>query len=226
MNGKNELAGIEGVKGIIFDCYNTLIDIKTDEDDPATYQAVSKWLIYQGVRIAPDELMREFKSAADADMKVRWERYPEINLERIFGRICKKHELWDINEDAAGIETARAFRAGSIRRIDVFHQNEGLLKALEGYPKGILSNGQRVFSELELKYFGLYDKFQFVIFSSDFGYKKPDPRIFLGAAKRLSLDPESILCIGDNFDNDIIPAAKLGMKALHIEEAWKLFKVQ
>jgi putative hydrolase of the HAD superfamily len=226
MNGQNELSGIEGVKGVIFDCYNTLIDIKTDEDDLATYQAVSKWLVYQGVRIAPEDLMKEFKSASDADMKVRWERYPEINLERIFGRICKRHELWDINENAAGVDTARAFRAASIRRLDVFRQNDGLLKALEAYPRAILSNGQRVFSELELRYFGLYDRFQFVIFSSDFGYKKPDPRIFLEAAKRLSLDPESILCIGDNFDNDIIPAAKLGMKALHIEEAWKLLKVQ
>jgi putative hydrolase of the HAD superfamily len=225
MNGKSELSGIEDVKGVIFDCYNTLIDIKTDEDDIATYQAVSKWLIYKGVRIAPEELMREFKAASDSYMKVRWERYPEIDLERIFGSICMKHKLWEIDENSAGIETARAFRAGSLRKLDPFPQNEGLLKALDAYPKGILSNGQRVFSELELKYLGLYDRFRFVIFSSDFGYKKPDPRIFLEAAKRLGLEPESILCIGDNFDNDIVPAAKLGMRALHIEEAWKLFKV-
>lgn len=81
------------------------------------------------------------------------------------------------------------------------------------------------FQRLELKYFGLYDKFKSVIFSSDFGYKKPDPRIFLEASKRLEFEPENILCIGDNFDSDIVPAAKLGMKALHIEEAWKLFNV-
>lgn len=225
MFGKCEMAGIEGVKGMIFDCYNTLIEIKTDEDDVATYQPVSKWLIYQGVKIMPDDLMKEYKNAIEAEMKTRWEKYPEVNVERIFGRICKQHKLWDINEDSVGAEAARAFRAGSIRKIEVFHQSERLLKELESYPKVILSNGQRVFSELELKYFGLYDKFQSVIFSSDFGYKKPDPRIFLEAAKKLSLEPENILCIGDNFDNDIVPAARLGMKALHIEEAWKLFNV-
>lgn len=225
MIGKCELAGIEGVKGVIFDCYNTLIEIKTDEDDIATYQPVSKWLIYQGVKIMPDDLMREYKNAIEAEMKSRWEKYPEVSVERIFGRICKQHKLWDINEDSVGAEAARAFRAGSIRKIDVFHNSERLLKELEDYPKVILSNGQRVFSELELKYFGLYDKFQSVVFSSDFGYKKPDPRIFIEAAKRLSLEPENILCIGDNFDNDIVPAARLGMKALHIEEAWKLFNV-
>lgn len=225
MIGKFELVGIEDVKGLIFDCYNTLIEIRTDEDDIATYQPVSKWLMYKGVRITPEDLMREYKSSIDAEMKARWEKYPEVRVEQVLGHICKQHELWSINEDEIGTETARAFRAGSIRKIDVLHQSERLLKELEDYPRVILSNGQRVFSELELKYFGLYDKFKTVIFSSDFGYKKPDPRIFLEAAKRLELEPENILCIGDNFDNDIIPAAKLGMKALHIEEAWKLFNV-
>lgn len=225
MIGKCEMVGIEGVKGIIFDCYNTLIEIKTDEDDIASYQPVSKWLMYKGVRIAPDDLMREYKSGIEAEMKARWEKYPEVRVEHVLGHICKQHELWNIDEEAVGVETARAFRAGSIRKIDAFHQSVRLLKELEEYPKVVLSNGQRVFSELELKYFGLYDKFKMVIFSSDFGYKKPDPRIFLEAAKSLEFEPENILCIGDNFDNDIVPASKLGMKALHIEEAWKIFNV-
>ncbi len=225
MDGKYELVDIESVKGIIFDCYNTLIEIRTEEDDIATYQPMSKWLMYKGVRITPEDLMKEYKSAIETEMKVRWEKYPEVRVEQVLGRICKEHELWDINEDAIGVEAACAFRAGSIRMIDVFHQSVRLLKELEDYPKVILSNGQRVFSELELKYFGLYDKFKSVIFSSDFGYKKPDPRIFLEASKRLEFEPENILCIGDNFDSDIVPAAKLGMKALHIEEAWKLFNV-
>ena len=90
----------------------------------------------------------------------------------------------------------------------------------------ILSNGQRVFSEFELRYFGIYDLFKVVIFSSDFGHKKPDPRIFIEATKRLNLEPEEILSIGDNLENDIVPSTKLGMKAMHIEEAWKLFNVR
>ncbi|MFB3765849.1 MAG: HAD family hydrolase [Methanotrichaceae archaeon] len=225
MIGKCEMVGIKDVKGIIFDCYNTLIKIRTDEDDIATYQPVSKWLMYKGVRITPEDLLKEYKSSIDAEMKARWEKYPEVRVEHILGHICKQHELWDINEEAVGIEAARAFRAWSIREIGAFQQSERLLKELEDYPKVILSNGQRVFSELELKYFGLFDKFKMVIFSSDFGYKKPDPRIFLEAAKMLGFEPENILCIGDNFENDIVPSAKLGMKALHIEEAWKLFSV-
>ena len=76
-----------------------------------------------------------------------------------------------------------------------------------------------------MRYFGLYDKFKNVIFSSDFGHKKPDPRIFLEATKQMGLEPEEVMSIGDNFDNDIVPSSRLGMKAMHIEEAWKYFGV-
>ena len=124
-----------------------------------------------------------------------------------------------------GLETARTFRAASLRHFQAFNQSVKLLTGLEGYPMGIVSNAKAVFSELELKYLDLRKHFQFVIFSSDFGHKKPDPRIILEGAKRLGLEPEEILSIGDNMEQDIAPSVKLGMKALHIEEAWKLFEV-
>jgi putative hydrolase of the HAD superfamily len=100
-----------------------------------------------------------------------------------------------------------------------------LLKELKEYPMGVVSNGQRVFSEIELRYLDLFDHFQSVIFSSDLGFKKPDPRIFLAGARALGLNENEVLYIGDNFENDIIPSVKLGMKSMHIEEAWRFFKV-
>jgi putative hydrolase of the HAD superfamily len=225
---KLEDLGIVGIKGLIFDLYNTLIDIRTDEESMSTYEPVSKWLIYQGVKISPEDLRTEYRLLVKRDMESRWEKYPEVKVEEIFAKICNNHALWGLDQASMGelgAETARAFRAGSLRRLQLFPQSSSLLGELEAYPKVVVSNGQRVFSEKEMRYFSLYDRFQSVIFSSDFGQKKPDPRIFLEAVRLLGLEPEEIMCIGDNFDNDIAPAARLGMRALHIEEAWKLFKV-
>lgn len=222
---KLEEKGIVGIKGLIFDLYNTLIDIKTDEDSINTYEPVSRWLIYKGVKISPDELMREYKRLVKEDLQSRWETHPEVRVEQVFEKICNKHAVWQMDQNRLGAEVSRAFRAGSLRKLQLFPQSLPLLRELEGYPRVIVSNGQRVFSELEMRYFGLYDQFGHVIFSSDFGHKKPDPRIFLEATKLLDLKPEEMMCIGDNFDNDIVPAAKLGMKAMHIEEAWKLFNL-
>jgi putative hydrolase of the HAD superfamily len=222
---KFEMLGITGVKGIIFDCYNTLIDIRTEEDNLSTYEFVAKWMIYKGVKIDPHELMSEYKRMVKEELERRWEKYPEVRVDVIFGKICKNHSIWAMDETILGMEAACAFRAGSLRRFQLFSQSFRLLKELEDYPMAIVSNGQRVFSEFELRYFDIYDLFKVVIFSSDFGHKKPDPRIFIEATKRLKLEPEEILSIGDNLENDIVPSTKLGMKAMHIEEAWKLFNV-
>ncbi len=217
--------GITGIKGIIFDCYKTIIDIETDEDSMRTWELLSKWLIYQGIKISPEELMDWYKREVKEYINTRWEAFPEVDVARVFQSICQSHALWEIDPEMLGKETARAFRAASLRRLQAFPQSVRLLKKLERYPKAIVSNGQRVFSEPEVRYFCFYELFNAVIFSSDFGHKKPDPRIFLEATRQLSLEPEEVLCIGDNFENDIVPATKLGMKAMHIEEAWRLFKV-
>jgi putative hydrolase of the HAD superfamily len=219
---KLEEKGILGIKGIIFDLYNTLIDIHTDEESINTYEAVSKWLIYQGVKISAEDLKNDYRRMAKEGMEAKWEKHPEIRVEDIFGRICKSHALRDIDEVRLGVETARAFRAGSLRRLQLFPQSLQLLQGLKSYPKVIVSNGQRSFSEQEMRYFGLYEQFTHVIFSSDFGHKKPDSRIFLEAAKLMGREPEEVMCIGDSFENDIAASSRLGMRAMHIEEAWRL----
>ena len=49
------------IKGIMFDCYKTLVDIKTDERSISTYEPVSRWLMYHGVNVGPEELMNEYR---------------------------------------------------------------------------------------------------------------------------------------------------------------------
>jgi putative hydrolase of the HAD superfamily len=215
----------KAIKGLIFDCYKTLIDIITDEESINTYEPISKWLIYQGVKITPDQLMWEYKRRVKEELESSLEKHPEVKVEEILSEICSKHALWRIDEAALGMETARTFRSASIRQLQAFPQSVMLLESLRDYPMAVVSNGQRVFSEPELKYLDLHRHFKAVIFSSDFGHKKPDPRLFMAAADQLRLQPEEILSIGDSFENDINPAMELGMKAMHIDEAWRFFKV-
>ncbi|MFO7966128.1 MAG: HAD family hydrolase [Archaeoglobaceae archaeon] len=219
---ESDREGLEEVKGIIFDCYQTLIDIETDEDDLYTNEVVSKWLRYQGVKIGPQELRKEYKNKAKKRMDASHEKYSEIKVEDVFAEICDEYSLWPIDEEKAAIDAARVFRSASIRRFDVFPQSVKLLEMSKDLSLCVVSNAQRVFSELELKYLSLYHYFDFVLFSSDYGFKKPDERLFLTALKRLKLEPGNILAIGDTEENDLIPPLELGMKTMHINEAWKL----
>ena len=217
--------GLYGVKGVIFDCYKTLIDIRTDEGDLRTYEPISKWLMYHGINISPQDLMNEYKWRCHEYLNNSGEWHRELKVEEIFRAICRHHASWPINDATVGIDAARLFRAASVRRLKPFPQSIRLLEKLKGYPLGIVSNGQRVFSEIELRQLGLYSYFNFVLFSSDLGYKKPDSRIFMAGAGHLGLLPHEILYIGDSWDKDIHPSRGIGMKAMHIEDAWRYFGV-
>ena len=210
------------VKGLIFDCYHTIVDIQTDESDFYTYDTVSKWMQYQGVRIDPDTLKSEYLARAKEKVESSPEQHAEIRIEEIFSGICSENSIWDIDEHKLGIETSRVFRSASLRRIGVFPQSRRLIEGSSHLKRCVLSNGQRIFSELELRFLGLYDLFDPIIFSSDVRYKKPNPKIYRLALDRMQLKPEEVLFIGDTPENDIIAPQEIGMQAIHIEEAWKL----
>lgn len=53
--------------------------------------------------------------------------------------------------------------------------------------------------------------------SEDIGISKPDPRFFENILKKLGVHAREAIMIGDRLDNDIIPAKKLGMKAILVK---------
>ena len=209
------------IKGMIFDCYGTLIDINTDEDDYYTYDAVSKWLKYKGVHIDPDPLRSEYNSKIKDKMEASSERYPEVRVEEIFAEICNENSIWENDTMSLGIETSMVFRSASLRRLRPFQESLEILERYKDTPMCLVSNGQRVFSEKELRFLGLYEFFDHLIFSSDVRYKKPDQRIFRIALERMELKPEEVLSFGDTLENDIIVPQEMGMKAMHIYDAWQ-----
>ncbi len=211
------------VEGVLFDCYGTLIDILTDEHDIRTYRCLSRWLLYQGVRITPRNLRAGYLQRVQEAADRTGERYPEVRVERVFAGICAEHSAWEIDAGQLGVEAARAFRAASLRRLGVIEESRRLLDLFGTRKLGVVSNGQRVFSEQELRVLNLYNRFDFVIFSSDCGYQKPDPRIYTAALGRMKLLPGNVLFIGDNHENDVTIPRRLGMQALHVEEAWRRY---
>ncbi len=213
------------VEGVLFDCYGTLIDILSDEHDIRTYRCLSRWLLYQGVRIAPERLRACYTGRVREAADRTGEPHPEVRVEEVFAGICAEHSIGEIDTVRLGAETARTFRAASIRRLGVIEASRRLLDRFCKQKTGAVSNGQRVFSEQEMRAFDLYDRLDFVIFSSDLGYQKPDPRIYAAALDRMKLPARNVLFIGDNPENDVDAPREIGMQALHIEEAWRRYGV-
>lgn len=216
--------GLDGISGILFDCAETLIDIRTDESNIRTYVPISRWLVHDGVKIAPDGLTRTYIRRCK-EIERRWVRHYELKVEEIFSKICNQQASRAIDDLTMRIEAARIFRSASMRWLQDFPKNIRMLQVLNDCPLDKVSNGQRLFCELELKALGLHNYFKFIIVSSDSGIKSRMQGFFVAGPQHLRLRSEEILNIGDSYQNDIYPSRDLGMKAMHINEAWRFFNV-
>lgn len=67
---------------------------------------------------------------------------------------------------------------------------------------------------------GIIKYFKFIIISSDFGFTKPHPSIFHEAAKRLEVNPNEILHVGDDWVCDVLGASNAGFKPVFLTQ-WK-----
>jgi putative hydrolase of the HAD superfamily len=88
--------------------------------------------------------------------------------------------------------------------------------AKSGLKLGIVSNTflNRCCLEEHLRRSGILDFFTVRVYSYEFGFRKPDARIFRAAAERIGEAVENILFVGDHIKKDIKAAARIGMQAV------------
>jgi HAD superfamily hydrolase (TIGR01549 family) len=93
-----------------------------------------------------------------------------------------------------------------------------VLKQLKDrYHLGVIAN-QSLGTEQRLCAFGIRDYFDVIVSSAEAGVSKPDPEIFKMALKYAKCAPEEAYMVGDRLDNDIEPAANIGMKTIWVRQ--------
>ncbi len=100
-----------------------------------------------------------------------------------------------------------------------------LIRALsKKYAIAMLSNTNGIHYSYWLKVLGKdVNLFKELILSFQVGLRKPDPKFFLEAAKRLGVRPQQCVYI-DDFGNYAVAARKLGMAGIHFKSAGQLEK--
>jgi len=98
---------------------------------------------------------------------------------------------------------------------------DGAIEALEilrrsGSRMVMLTNGQSSFQRAKIERFRLARFFDEIFVESEIGFGKPDPRAHRAALAALGADPPQAWMIGDNLEQDIRPAKKLGMRTAWI----------
>jgi putative hydrolase of the HAD superfamily len=86
----------------------------------------------------------------------------------------------------------------------------------QGLRLGVISNWDPRLPDL-LEHLGLARYFDAIVYSSEVGVEKPDPRIFLNAVMRLEADPAAVLHVGDGRLEDAEGAMAAGLHALLLD---------
>ena len=82
-----------------------------------------------------------------------------------------------------------------------------------GYLIGLISNTHRCLNSFQ-DYFGLGPYISAAISSSEHGYLKPHPSIFLAALDLIGVSPPQGIMVGDSVAHDVAGAQKVGMNAV------------
>ena len=207
----------------IFDLYGTLVDIHTDEDQPAAWAALARFYSYYGARYAPDELRAAYLAEVGRQTAGReglrrdsHEAHPEIELAGVFQALFQaKGAPADKTLAVHAGQFFRAMTTGYLHLYDGVPQMLAMLRA-KGGRLYLLSNAQAIFTAHEMRALGLADAFDAVYLSSDCGCKKPDQRFFRLLLDEQRLDPARSIMVGNDPVCDAAGARDAGLDVLYV----------
>jgi len=203
----------KNIEAIFLDIGNTLRILLDD----TTHRAAARRKITE--LLGTDEDPEAFCEKLDARYKV-YRKWAFENLTE-----APEAELWTRwlapdfpTEKVAplGVELTFQYRQTMGRRVVVANGKEVVVELYRrGYTLGIISNlitSREIPDWMEEDGFTPY--FKAVVLSSVLGKRKPDPEVFLEAARQASVDPEHCVYVGDNPKRDVIGARQAGFGAV------------
>ena len=161
-------------KNYIFDLYGTLVDIRTNEHKAYLWKKLQVWYSMHNAHYSkPLDMKKEFFKLIQEKEAAMNKEHSEIQVEYVFKQLFENKGV-QVSMDLA-VETGKMFRMLSLEHINLY---DGVLDLFERLKKDnkkiyLLSNAQRIFTEPEMRYLGIYDLFDGIIYSSDAGVKKP-----------------------------------------------------
>jgi putative hydrolase of the HAD superfamily len=209
------------IRALLFDVNGTLIDIETDEGLEEIYRAIGHFLLYQGISLHRWEVRDLYFQIMQRQRAESHEDFPEWDAVELWRELL--HSKASDYTRSLPLEKlaqlplflAELHRGIARKRLRSYPQVQETLTQLHSqYRMAVVSDAQSAYAVPELRAVGLLNYFNPIIVSGDYGYRKPDPRLFQTALDALQVRPEQALFVGNDLYHDISGAQQVGMKAI------------
>jgi putative hydrolase of the HAD superfamily len=115
---------------------------------------------------------------------------------------------------------AEIYRGISRQRLKLYPEVKTVLDALRTrFRLAVVSDGQSCWAVPEMRALGVESYFDPIIVSSNYGFRKPDGRLFEMALSRLGLAPKQVVFVGNDMYRDIFGAVRLGIKTVYFSSS-------
>jgi putative hydrolase of the HAD superfamily len=211
------------IRALLCDVNGTLIDIETDEWMEEAYRAIAHFLTYQGIRLRRGEVRDLYFQIMKEQFAASTEKYPEFDVVAVWRELLRRHStdytrsLGPEKLQQMPLFLAELQRGISRKRLLAFPQAQEILAQLKtdhNLSLAVVSDAQSAYAVPELRRAGLAEYFAPIVISGDYGYRKPDPRLFQAALNKLKIGPEEAIFIGNERFRDILGARQVGMKTI------------
>ena len=214
------------IRAVVLDYGHTIVDFgRTEEALLEAYKQIRD-RIEAALEIDTPEvghLIDRVAGEVDRLVRISYEerRMEELDTLKVFDEVLTAALGVSVPKDVVGHVVALDHSAFS-NTITVSDENRAALAELgaRGYATGLISNVSLLpdLMRADIDRLGLATHLDQMLFSSEVGVRKPDPRIFRVMLERLGVDPADAVFVGDRVLDDIGGAKGVGMRAVLTRE--------
>jgi len=209
------------IRAILFDVNGTLIDIETDEGLEEIYRGIAHFLMYQGISLHRWEVRDLYFQIMQQQRVQSAETFAEFDVVEVWREFLRNkasdytRSLPSEEREQLPLFLAELHRGIARKRLRLYRPVQETLDQLFSlYSMAVVTDAQSAYAVPELRAVELLKYFNPIIVSGDYGYRKPDPRLFQKALDALQVRPEQALFFGNDLFHDISGAQQVGMKAI------------
>lgn len=208
------------MKAVIFDLGHTLIDYHSDWKEPEAWAVSRTYKLIEGRKgrvPRESDFMEELHRLLEAARQKRKREMVEVPLESILEECLHRFEC---EHDPGLMERSlEIFYEALLEHRRLIVGVREMLTALDGkYSLGLISDVAwglpSHFPLRDMRHYAIDRFFDDMVFSTDVGLRKPNPRIFEISLKKLGVRKEEAIYIGNSLQADIRGAMSAGIRSV------------